>query len=82
MDRNSTLKKEGADALLNSTGSTYIHTKESNVEIEPIGVIRYSYKYFFLKKKIPQKLFKFNKYYIFTHKYIYINILITFSVDL
>lgn len=46
MDRNSTLKKEGADALLNSTGSTYIHTKESNVEIEPIGVIRYSYKYF------------------------------------
>ena len=56
MDRNSTLKKEGADALLNSTGSTYIHTKESNVEIEPIGVIRYSYNIFLKKKKIPSKI--------------------------
>ena len=45
MDKNSTLKKEGAVALLNSTGSTYVHTKDSNVEIEPIEVI-ISIKYF------------------------------------
>ena len=39
MDKNSTLRKEGAVALVNSTGSTYVHTKDSNVEIEPIEVI-------------------------------------------
>ena len=45
MDKNSTLRKEGAVALLNSTGSTYIHTKESNVEIEHIEVIIYNFIY-------------------------------------
>ena len=51
MDKNSTLKKEGAVALLNSTGSTYVHTKDSNVEIEPIEVI-ISIKYFKILFKI------------------------------
>ena len=51
MDKNSTLKKEGAVALLNSTGSTYVHTKDSNIEIEPIEVI-ISIKYFKILFKI------------------------------
>ena len=51
MDKNSTLRKEGAVALLNSTGSTYVHTKDSNVEIEPTGVI-ISIKYFKMLFKI------------------------------
>ena len=51
MDKNSTLRKEGAVALLNSTGSTYVHTKDSNVEIEPIEVI-ISIKYFKMLFKI------------------------------
>ena len=51
MDKNSTLKKEGAVALLNSTGSTYFHTTDSNVEIEPIEVI-ISIKYFKILFKI------------------------------
>ena len=51
MDKNSTLRKEGAIALLNSTGSTYVHTKDSNVEIEPIEVI-ISIKYFKMLFKI------------------------------
>ena len=51
MDKNSTLKKEGAVGLLNSTGSTYVHTKDSNVEIEPIEVI-ISIKYFKILFKI------------------------------
>ena len=51
IDKNSTLKKEGAVALLNSTGSTYVHTKDSNVEIEPIEVI-ISIKYFKILFKI------------------------------
>ena len=51
MDKNSTLRKEGAVALLNSTGSTYVHTKHSNVEVEPIGVI-ISIKYFKMLFKI------------------------------
>ena len=45
IDKNSTLRKEGAVALLNSTGSTYIHTKESNVETEHIEVIIYNFIY-------------------------------------
>ena len=45
IDKNSTLRKEGAVALLNSTGSTYIHTKESNVEMKHIEVIIYNFIY-------------------------------------
>ena len=45
MNKNSTLRKEGAVTVLNSTGSTYIHTKESNVEIEHIQVITYNFIY-------------------------------------
>ena len=44
-DTNSTLRKEGAVTLLYSTGSTYIHTKESNLEMEHIEVIIYKFLY-------------------------------------
>ena len=61
MDKNSTLRKEGAVTLLNSTGSTYIQTKESNVEIEYIEVIIYNFIYniYYLK------LFKITNYNMF-----------------
>ena len=39
MDRSSTYRSEGAVAILNSTSSTYVHMKNSSIEVDQIKVI-------------------------------------------
>ena len=39
MDKCSTYRTEGVVAILNSTSSTYVHMKNSNIEVDQIKVI-------------------------------------------
>ena len=39
LDKSSTYRTEGVVAILNSTSSTYVHMKNSNIEVDQIKVI-------------------------------------------
>ena len=39
MDKSSTYRTQGVVAILNSTSSTYVHMKNSNIEVDQIKVI-------------------------------------------